>query len=163
MTIASQIVYSTATSGFHGHIAHFEVETRSFRDTRIVIHLPEICQLFGEPGVWHVESKFYDVGYDLVDVHEGTASQELLDAAKVFIDNAIHAFDPRIGVRAVANEGRVALIGYLDREVVVEDLYEALGRAIFDDDVEVDVQPVSARSMGAREWREWQDHQLIDY
>lgn len=167
MTVTSLAVYSTNTSGVRGHVAHFEVEERSFdraRYLRTVIHLPDACQLFGEFGDLLVETKFYDDFYsDFAYAHSGNANEELLAAAKVFIDSALKPFNPRIGVRAVVTDGRVALIGYINRDIDLDAFCADLAEAIYEDVADVDVQHVRARHMGVREQSEWNDHQLIDY
>lgn len=167
MTATSVAVYSTSTSGIRGHVAHFEVEERPFnrdRYLRTVIHLPEACQLLGEFGDPLVETKFYDDAFNgFIYAHTGGATDGLLSAAKVFIDNALKPYDPRIGVRAVASDGRVALIGYINRDIDLDAFCEDLAEAIYEDVADVDVQHVRAGHMGVRERREWNDYQLIDY
>lgn len=155
MTVMTQPIYTTATSGVHGCVAEFLVQPKTFRDPRTVLTLPAECTLTGEPGDLCIETRFRILEDGSIDTCQGKANEQLLAAVKVIISKSILPLDHRVGIVATFAGDRVVIVAYLKNDVSVKEMCSEIANSVFENVADVIVRPARIRSMSVRERREW--------
>lgn len=161
MSAAAQPVYSSSAIA-KGHIAHFDVETPSFKTTRTVIHLPRICEVDTEGVTLNNETKFRMMRFNYIEPDFGFVNEEMLAAVTALVDFTHVPFHPRLGIRIASSHDTTTVVLCLRNNVDMDEVCAALAAAIYDEVADTSWDYIPPRGMSALEREDRDAYNLED-